>query len=253
MSSRTGSRSTTVSKSPAATGQWTTVADASDRRKFAPEGDPAAESSTEGARPGRGERRGAFDRPACVDRTEDPCGEPSDRWAFAGTFRQPDVIHLLRRGDPERPEEPVGPAVPHSVRVDGGAGRCPRAGAPAEPGGLDRQSRESADGSSDGESHLAGGTLAPDWLKPRATSDAMAARLLIPSCSIGWPKKFVRSGWSVKHMHRLIVLSATYRQSTRYDPAAAAGDAEARLLCGFPRGVSTPNRFMMPCSPRAVA
>ncbi len=26
--------------------------------------------------------------------------------------------------------------------------------------------------------------------------------------------EFIRSGWSVKHMHRLIVLSATYRQST---------------------------------------
>jgi hypothetical protein len=42
--------------------------------------------------------------------------------------------------------------------------------------------------------------------------------------------EFVRSGWSIKHMHRLIVLSATYRQSARLDPIAAARDADVRLL-----------------------
>jgi hypothetical protein len=46
--------------------------------------------------------------------------------------------------------------------------------------------------------------------------------------------EFVRSGWSLKHMHRLIVLSATYRQSSRIDPAARAKDAAARLLWRFP-------------------
>ena len=34
--------------------------------------------------------------------------------AFAGTFRKPDVIHLLSRGDPEQPKEEVEPAVPAS-------------------------------------------------------------------------------------------------------------------------------------------
>jgi hypothetical protein len=46
--------------------------------------------------------------------------------------------------------------------------------------------------------------------------------------------EFVRSGWSIKQMHRLIVLSSTYRQSTRLDPKAAARDADARLLWRFP-------------------
>ncbi|HZU35727.1 MAG TPA: DUF1553 domain-containing protein, partial [Gemmataceae bacterium] len=35
---------------------------------------------------------------------------------------------------------------------------------------------------------------------------------------------------SLKHIHRLIVLSATYRQSSRYNPSAARVDAGNRLL-----------------------
>jgi hypothetical protein len=46
--------------------------------------------------------------------------------------------------------------------------------------------------------------------------------------------EFIRSGWSIKHMQRLIVLSATYRQSARHDPAAAAQDADVRLLWRYP-------------------
>jgi hypothetical protein len=37
--------------------------------------------------------------------------------------------------------------------------------------------------------------------------------------------EFVRSGWSVKHLHRLIVLSATYRQSS-----STGGNRENRVL-----------------------
>jgi hypothetical protein len=46
--------------------------------------------------------------------------------------------------------------------------------------------------------------------------------------------EFVRRGWSVKHMHRLIMLSATYRQSARPSAEAAAVDADNRLLWRFP-------------------
>ncbi len=41
--------------------------------------------------------------------------------------------------------------------------------------------------------------------------------------------QFVESGWSIKAMHRLIMLSATYQMSTAYDADAAAQDAENRL------------------------
>lgn len=46
--------------------------------------------------------------------------------------------------------------------------------------------------------------------------------------------KFVRSGWSVKAMHRLIVLSSTYRQSSQLDPEAMKKDGDGRLLWRYP-------------------
>ncbi|MDG2130948.1 MAG: PSD1 and planctomycete cytochrome C domain-containing protein [Fuerstiella sp.] len=42
--------------------------------------------------------------------------------------------------------------------------------------------------------------------------------------------ELISSGWSLKHIHRLIVTSATYRQSSRHRPECAAVDADNRLL-----------------------
>ncbi len=42
--------------------------------------------------------------------------------------------------------------------------------------------------------------------------------------------RFVQSGWSMKALHREIVLSTTYRMSSRFDPDAHAKDPANRLL-----------------------
>jgi hypothetical protein len=42
--------------------------------------------------------------------------------------------------------------------------------------------------------------------------------------------RFVDSGWSVKALHRLIMLSSTYQMSTTYNAAAAEADPDNRLL-----------------------
>ena len=42
--------------------------------------------------------------------------------------------------------------------------------------------------------------------------------------------EFITRGWSVKHMHRLIVTSAVYRQSSRAEPALIRRDPQNRLL-----------------------
>ena len=42
--------------------------------------------------------------------------------------------------------------------------------------------------------------------------------------------ELIQSGWSMKSIHRLIVTSATYRQSSRYDPEQASIDAGNRFL-----------------------
>jgi hypothetical protein len=47
--------------------------------------------------------------------------------------------------------------------------------------------------------------------------------------------EFVRTGWNVKAMQRLIVTSGTYRQSSRVTPELAERDPENRLLARGPR------------------
>ena len=47
--------------------------------------------------------------------------------------------------------------------------------------------------------------------------------------------EFVRNGWSIKNMHRLIMSSNTYRQSSRFDELEAKADPEETLLWRFPR------------------
>ncbi len=48
--------------------------------------------------------------------------------------------------------------------------------------------------------------------------------------------EFVRGGWDVRAMQRLIVTSATYRQSSKVTPALLEKDPENRLLARGPRG-----------------
>jgi hypothetical protein len=49
--------------------------------------------------------------------------------------------------------------------------------------------------------------------------------------------EFVEGGWRVKHLHRLIMLSSTYRQASRHPEARSASvkDPDDRLLWRFPR------------------
>lgn len=47
--------------------------------------------------------------------------------------------------------------------------------------------------------------------------------------------KFVEDGWSIKAMHRRMMLSSTYQMSTQHNPAATDIDPENRLLHRFPR------------------
>jgi hypothetical protein len=47
--------------------------------------------------------------------------------------------------------------------------------------------------------------------------------------------EFVRRGWSLKAMHRLIVTSATYQQSSRVTPELLSRDPENRILARGPR------------------
>ncbi len=47
--------------------------------------------------------------------------------------------------------------------------------------------------------------------------------------------RFVESGWSIKAMHRLIMLTSAYQMSTRNNPDAALADPDNRLLWHYAR------------------
>lgn len=48
-------------------------------------------------------------------------------------------------------------------------------------------------------------------------------------------QEFIAGGWRIKRMHKLIMLSNTYQQSTRLDPTAVARDPDNLYLWRYPR------------------
>ncbi len=87
-----------------------------------------------------------------------------------------------------------------------------------------------ADAARDGQPRLAAAISAGAWSRRRTTSARRARRRRTPSCSTGWPASSSGRGWSMKAMHRLIVTSATYRQSSKARRDLAAADPRNRLL-----------------------
>jgi len=216
-------------------GRWETVADAGDRRRF--EGANPVSDDLEALLPAMepGDRRRAR---ALLDerhRIERSIAEAVARQqAFAGVFRRPDRIHLLRRGDPEQPAEEVGPAVPTAL---GGSLRL-EAGTPEAV-----RRRALADWLARPEQALVARVIVNRvWQGHFGTGlvdtpndfGRTGSRPSHPGLLEWLARELVEQGGSLKHLHRLVVLSATYRQSSDHRPEAAARDAEARLLWRFP-------------------
>jgi hypothetical protein len=215
-----------------AAGNWQKVAGSDDRTKFVP-GTPAEPSDNT---KGLGKEEAAQARRLLAEKNKllaEQRALDAEQKAFAGVFRKPDKIHLLNRGDPEQPKEEVAPAL-LSVLGD-----------KKLPTDAPEQARREA---------LAGWIADP---RNPLTARVMVNRIwqghfgagLVQTPSdfgnngqmpthpalLDWlAQEFVRAGWSVKHMHRLIMLSETYRQSSAIDAQAARLDADARLLWRFP-------------------
>ena len=152
---------------------------------------------------------------------------------FGGKFGKPEPVHLLKRGDAEQPQEEVWPTVLSALGDLTLAKDAPEA---------DRRL-----------------TLA-NWIasakNPLTARVAVnriwqfhfGAGLVLTSSDFGrngakpshpelldWlADEFIRSGWSVKHLHKLIMLSDTYQQSSRTNEAGRKIDADSRLLWRFP-------------------
>jgi hypothetical protein len=154
--------------------------------------------------------------------------------AYLGTFRQPDATRVYHRGDPLQQRDEVSPGGIAAV----GAPLMLAAGAP------------------EAERRVA---LAR-WLG--SETNPLTARVMVnriwhyhfgqglvktPSdfgFNGGEPShpelldylatQFMQSGWRPKAIHRVILLSSTYRQASTFNPTAAAQDAGTRLLWRFP-------------------
>jgi hypothetical protein len=241
-----------------ASGNWHPVAASTDRRAYVPGDDkskPAA-FSTAGLREDEARKANALlaARKALEVKI---AAANAGQMAFAGKFRKPDDIHLLNRGDPEQPKEAVTPAV---LGVLGNLRLAPDA--------AEQQRRLAlADWIASPQNPLTArvmvnriwqGHFGTGLVETPSDFGRNGARPSHPELLDWLASEFVRSGWSVKRLHRLIVLSATYRQSsqeniqysgssiqsdagtlstdllnTEYSKAARS-DADARLLWRFP-------------------
>ena len=215
-----------------ASGTWKTVADSDDRESFDAGKATKPEFATKGIPKEEAEVAGKL-RAQKVALEKELSGLDASQKVFAGIFRKPDAIHLLNRGDPEQPKEEIIPAVLSTL------GDVK----------LDKQTPEQQR-----RSALA------DWIASRQnplTARVMVNRIWQGHFGVGlvetpsdfgnngmkpthpelldWlASEFIRSGWSVKHMHRLIVLSETFRQSSASNDQAAEKDSDVRLLWRFP-------------------
>jgi mono/diheme cytochrome c family protein len=224
-----------------AAGGWHAVADASDRQPFdavdakkkkkKKAEDPAA-FSTEGlsTEETAAARKLLSERTALEAKLQEA---ESDGKVFAGKFRVPDDIHLLNRGDPEQPKDAVAPAVLRALGDLQLSSDTPE---------QDRR-RALADWIASPQNPLTArvmvnriwqGHFGTGLVETPSDFGHNGAKPSHPELLDWLASEFVRSGWSVKHLHRLIVLSATYRQSDRIEPAAAARDADDRLLWRYP-------------------
>jgi hypothetical protein len=216
-----------------ADGSWFVVADSSDRKPFSADAQAGGDGfSTDGlSAEQRAEVAGLRQRRALLQREFDAKHLPN--LAFAGAFREPDEIRLLQRGDPEQPRDPVPPHVPAALgdlELNPGAGEQERRIALADwiasPGNL-LTARVMVNRI--WQAHFGTGLV--------ASPNDFGNNGLPPShpALLDWlAAEFVASGWSVKQMHRLILASETYRQSSAPRSDGLEKDADNRLLWRFP-------------------
>lgn len=152
---------------------------------------------------------------------------------YAGVFRKPDVVRLLHRGDPEQPRDLVSPAVP---LVFG------KLQLPNDTSDAQRRSTL-AHWLSDPENPMTArvavnriwqGHFGVGLVDTANDFGHSGSKPSHPQLLDWLASEFVRNNWSFKQMHKLIVLSATYRQSSGVQPLAESKDADVRLLWRYP-------------------
>jgi hypothetical protein len=153
---------------------------------------------------------------------------------YAGVFEEPDSTHVLYRGDPMQEREEV---VPASLTHVGDPLRLP----PYE----NEQTRrlKLADWIVSKDNPLTARVIVNRiWqhhfgrgiVDTPSDFGAMGARPTHPKL-LDWLAHYLMdNGWRMKEVHRVILLSNTYRQSSAPNPGSLSFDADSRLLWRFP-------------------
>ncbi|MES2598387.1 MAG: DUF1553 domain-containing protein [Verrucomicrobiota bacterium] len=197
-------------------GTWKVVADSDDRQRYDTRDRTQPAFSTQGLRENEvAEAKTLLAQKGPLDKKLQRID--AEQKVFAGTFRTPDDIHLLNRGDPEQPKESVVPAVLSAL----GDLKLPR-----EAAEQDRR-KTLAEWIASPQNPLTArvmvnriwqGHFGVGLVETPSDFGRMGMKPTHPELLDWLATEFIRSGWSVKHMHRLIVLSETYRQSSRLIP-----------------------------------
>ena len=156
------------------------------------------------------------------------------RKVYAGTFRQPEKTHVLHRGDPLAKRNQVGP---DGVRaLEGKLGLAINA--------PEQQRRLAlAKWITRQDNPLTARVIINRLWKHHfgtglaATPNDLGANGVRPTHPklIDWlASELVASEWSLKHIHRLILTSRTWRQSSQLSRKAIGADSGSRLLWRFP-------------------
>ena len=214
--------------------KWRQVAGSADRNPFKPGGSRNANIafSTAGLQPEEARQANALisEKKQLEQQIKSAI---SAQKAFAGVFRKPDTIRLLSRGDPEQPKEEVAPALlsilsPLSLPLDS----------------TDEKRRETlANWIVSPENPLTArvfvnriwqGHFGTGLVDTPSDFGRSGTKPTHPELLDWLARELIRSGWSIKQMHRLIVLSATYRQASTLNSEAALKDSDVRLLWSYP-------------------
>ena len=156
------------------------------------------------------------------------------RTVYAGTFRQPEVTHVLHRGDPLAKRAEVGP---DGIGALGGAlGLAPNA--------PEQQRRlKLAQWITTPDNPLTARVIVNRLWKHHfgtglaATLNDLGVNGVRPTHPelLDWlAAELVSSGWSLKRIHRLILTSRAWRQSSQPRKEALAVDGGSRFLWRFP-------------------
>ncbi len=212
--------------------QWLTVAGSTDRRGYSPNLKAPANLVLFGLAPNEASEATQLlaEKKALDERMAALRAAPM---VYAGVFRTPEVTRVLHRGDPEQPRDEVKPGILSTL------GSLTLSKEATDP----ERRRALGEWISSADNPLTARVIVNrvwQWhfgFGFVETANDFGSSGTAPSHPelLDWlAADFIHSGWSIKHLHRRIMTSATYRQSNQIRPDAQAIDGDCRVLWRYP-------------------